>query len=481
MRSLFILLLIFFARNVSANVVFNEIQISPISERFIELYNSGDSDVDLTGWYIQRKTATGSSFSSLVTSTQFKDRIIKADGYFVISRGQLEKSDIIIDNLTLTEANTVRIRDSKGEDSDQVEWTAIDDGKSYQKISASEWVINTPTPIASNNNISSQGVPSSQSSFPASTQTPSSLLALSNFPIEPQIIANAGGVNRVALAGAPIVFSGKVLGFKREPIENARMAWSFGDGAREEGQSVSHIYYYPGEYIVVLEVSSGYYSASARVRVVVSTPKLILRTGGDSAHSFFSIENQGDNEIDISGWRISATDKNFLFPQNTILGARKTVPFPSEVTGLIAPLGISPSLYFPNGTLVMLYQEKISPAPATGIPFEESSGKIISRQSTPTPAPQLRGSQKGEQAASVLNTLSDPFIHSNTLAPAEEERRWFWYLGVGSFGAVAFIGFRFSRGRGKTDSVDDYEIIEDNTNKEGEDQETAQPQRELPF
>ncbi len=58
------------AQVASAAVVINEIQILPTSERFIELYNSGSSDVDLTGWYIQRKTATGSSFGSLVTSTQ---------------------------------------------------------------------------------------------------------------------------------------------------------------------------------------------------------------------------------------------------------------------------------------------------------------------------------------------------------------------------------------------------------------------------
>ena len=34
-----------------ADVFINEIQTYPTEERFIELYNTGDSSVDLTGWY----------------------------------------------------------------------------------------------------------------------------------------------------------------------------------------------------------------------------------------------------------------------------------------------------------------------------------------------------------------------------------------------------------------------------------------------
>lgn len=258
------------------------------------------------------------------------------------------------------------------------------------------------------------------------------------------------------------------------------MVWSFGDGGRGEGQSVSHIYYYPGEYIVALEASSGFYSVSARVRVTVSTPQLTLRTGGDNIHSFISTENQADNEIDLSGWKISARNKDFIFPQNTILGAHKTVSFASEVTGLITPFGVSASLHFPNGTPVDLYNEKMLSSVATPISSEKSSEEIISKQSI-FPSPQLRGSQDGEQTASALNTLSNSFIHSNTLAPREEKRRWLWYLGVGSFGAVALVGLRFSRGRGKIDSVDDYEIIEDNTEEEGESHKIVQPQSKFPF
>ncbi|MBI3634365.1 MAG: lamin tail domain-containing protein [Candidatus Yonathbacteria bacterium] len=464
--------LLFFARIVSAQVIFNEIQISPTSERFIEIYNSSDSDVDLTGWYIQRKTATGSSFNSLVTSTQLKDKIIKANGYFLVSRSQSGKSDIVIDNLTLTESNTVRIRDSKGVDIDQIEWATVTDGKSYQKMSAGEWGIATPSPGVSNNNTSSQGVASQQS---ISSTAPSSS-SLSNLPVEPQIIAEAGEAVRTTLVGAPIIFSGKVFGLKKEPIENARFVWVFGDGARSDGTSVNHTYYYPGEYIVVLDASSGFYSASTRVRVIVSAPQLVLHTGGDNSRSFVSIENQSGNEVDLSGWIIREGGKDFIFPQHTILGARKEVSFASDVTGLIVSPNEEVSLHYPNGTRVESFVKSVVPLVTSLLPSKEklpekTSGQLSAlSQGTDLILP-------SEQKASALNAFSDPFIHSNTLAPEKKTRWWLWYGGVLILGFLAFVGSRLSRRSAKVDLADTFEIIEGN--EEG-DEETP-PHTTLPF
>ena len=36
---------------IESAVLINEVQIKPTEDRFIELYNSGSSEVDLTGWY----------------------------------------------------------------------------------------------------------------------------------------------------------------------------------------------------------------------------------------------------------------------------------------------------------------------------------------------------------------------------------------------------------------------------------------------
>src|SRR3989344_752193 len=55
-------------------------------EEFVELYNAGGDEIDLTGWYLQRKTATANSYSTFISSALFSGKKISADGYFLIAR-----------------------------------------------------------------------------------------------------------------------------------------------------------------------------------------------------------------------------------------------------------------------------------------------------------------------------------------------------------------------------------------------------------
>src|SRR3989344_2102155 len=110
-----------------ASVVISEIKISPIEDRFIKLYNDGSAAVDLTNWYIQRKTQTGTSFGSLVSKTYFENKQIGANGYFLISRSPSEESDIVQGGLTLTESNAIQIKNSAGIVVDKVCWGDIDE------------------------------------------------------------------------------------------------------------------------------------------------------------------------------------------------------------------------------------------------------------------------------------------------------------------------------------------------------------------
>jgi len=93
-------------------IVINEVQISPTEQRFIELYNPNNNDVDLTGFYIQRKTKTATSWSSLVSSPNFNGKVIPANGYFLIS-WEIENSDILL-GITLSENNSLVLKDQEG-------------------------------------------------------------------------------------------------------------------------------------------------------------------------------------------------------------------------------------------------------------------------------------------------------------------------------------------------------------------------------
>jgi len=105
-----------------SKILISEVKISPITERFIELYNSNNSAVNLTNWYIQRKTQTGSNFISSVSKTYFNGKTINAYGYFLISRSALNEADIVLNDLTLIESNAIQLKNPDGEIVDKVGW-----------------------------------------------------------------------------------------------------------------------------------------------------------------------------------------------------------------------------------------------------------------------------------------------------------------------------------------------------------------------
>ena len=99
-------------------ILISEVQIAPIGQRFVEFYNPNDADVDLTGWYIQRKTKTADSWASFVSSSKFEGKTILANSYFLISR-ELENSDILLD-ITLSDDNSLALKDPNGDIQDKL-------------------------------------------------------------------------------------------------------------------------------------------------------------------------------------------------------------------------------------------------------------------------------------------------------------------------------------------------------------------------
>lgn len=111
------------------SVVINEIQIAGESpdDDFIELYNPGCKDLNISGWKLRKRTKSGTESSIKVTS---KGKIIKAKGYFlwINSKGTLsekvepdETSQVI-----LSENYSIALLDASGEIIDSLTWGASD-------------------------------------------------------------------------------------------------------------------------------------------------------------------------------------------------------------------------------------------------------------------------------------------------------------------------------------------------------------------
>ncbi len=456
MRILFVAVLSFLPFIASAQILFNEVELLPTDERFIELYNSGDTDVDLTGWYMQRKTATGGMFGSLVSSSKFENKIIASHGYFLISRSVFSGTDITLDTLSLTESNALQLKNSAREVVDQIAWEAVSEGKSYQKLSSGEWVIGERTPRTQNK----EGGVVESPALASGTITNSAIISgdgASTLSGNQKIAIDIGNKERVVLVGERIAFEGRIEGTDKKPIQGTHMKWSFGDGAITEGwgiESVSHTYFYPGEYTVFLSLPA-FFTTSPRVRVRVIEPSLSLSVEEYRGRSVIVIENRMREDLDLSGWRLSLEGKTFTFPA-TIIGAQKRGAFPPEVTLLHATKELLPELFFPNGVRVPL----VSPVPQNtssstftiiSEPVHNNTKSVMVVQKVTSVVP--------TQQARLVDAIEDVTPQTDYTLERHNEGMWMWYVGIFFLVSLALAGFLLVRS--KKTLADEFEIIEE--------------------
>ncbi|MEK7568583.1 MAG: lamin tail domain-containing protein [Patescibacteria group bacterium] len=451
MKTIAVISILFFARMVSAQVLISEIKYT--GNEWIEISNSGAS-ADLSLW----KFFEGGTNHKL-KSVQ-GDVTLASGGYAIIADDATAFltehsgfSGILFDSSfsLLDVGETISIKSSDTNTIDTVSYTGIKGSKNSTQKIGGVWSEAIPTPGVAN------AISPGTSVAPQNTATmPVANTNTSSAPTSSQMTAQAGPQTRVVLAGAPIIFEGKIAGLENGYSAPARTTWSFGDGASAEGSSVSHTYYYPGEYTAVLDVVSGSMTATDRMLVRVVLPVLSLNAGGDTARSFFTIQNRGGDEIDLSGWQVASAEKIFTFPKNTILGVKKNATFASEVTGLATPEGSVIELRFPNGSRVETKNETATaeaPAPKAE---EKPKVKAVTQPRTAS-IPQ-------QQEASAIVALPD----TQTPLTQKEGSLWPWYIGAAFLGVFALGGIRLTREkeeRGIDSSseanTDDFEIVEE--------------------
>lgn len=459
------------AKTASAQIVFSEIMYDPqgsdAAHEWVEILNQGGSPLDLSQCKAKSPCRFIEASNNHELSVVSGEGVLQSGAYAVIAdspqtflkdypgfSGTLVDSSFSLKNT----GETIAFKMPDGSISDTVTYTsdmgATGDGNSLQKLNGI-WNAATPTP-GGPSTYAQKSTTDTTSTQTGTSQIPSTVpsRAISSFPVEPQIFADAGMQTKTVSVGAPVIFSGRVWGLKKEPIDNARIVWAFGDGGMAEGASVAHIYYYPGEYTAVLDAASGYYSASDRVRVMAVAPLLALHAGGDNQRSFIAIENYGGEELDLSGWQIAATEKIFTLPKNTLIGGHKTLTVASEVSGLLVATSTVAQLRFPNGVLVPLSNTSV-------LPVDTTNQKIVSQI-----APRVQDSKQitiypKTQTASTLDVFDDASTGNTT--DSQESSLWAWYVGITMFGVVAALGLRMSRKNDRFSelSPDDFKIIEE--------------------
>ncbi len=385
MRHIFLASALFFGIpfSSSAAVVISEIMYdlsegSDSGREWIEIWNSGSESVDISGWkFFEENTNHG------VTALE-GGTILSAGGYaLIVSDPAKFKADypgfsgILFDSSFSLEntSEEIALKDSGGGVVDFVtytkEWGAAGDGTSLQKVGAT-WIAALPTPGAANAAAPSPppspapnpspGPATSGNSPPPSADSSSSGGSSSSFT--PQMSADAGP-DRSVIVGADVLFSGQALGFKKEPIDNARFIWNFGDGTIAEGRSVFHRFRFPAEYTVVLDVSSSGYSATDRVRVTATPLQLVIDVV-DGDRNALALSNPSTFELDLSGWILSLKNSQFIVPPHTILVAKGKLILAGETTGFTLSQGAVVELLYHNGSILQSFT--LSRSAALSIP-----------------------------------------------------------------------------------------------------------------
>lgn len=240
--------------------------------------------------------------------------------------------------------------------------------------------------------------------------------------------------------GADATFSATVFGVKREPIPNARVVWSFGNGATREGISIRYAYNIPGSYAVIADAASGGLSGTAKLVVRAATPDIRVSRAVPGVHGFVEVENRSITELDVSGWGIASGAILFTIPDHTLILPSAKVAFPSEVTKISLD-GNDARLLFPNGTLAAEYvptpnHVNIPRPPQADTPSKGEIKNSSLEGSTPTPVGGRDVLIPTTTPASIVLSVSDTASNSGI-------GKWLWAVsGACIVGIGALAAFR---------------------------------------
>jgi hypothetical protein len=335
--SLFISLLL--PINSHAQISITEIMYDPAGadtkREWIEVFNEGTSDIDLTTWFFFENNV----FHKI---TAYAQSILKAGEYAIIAdsftdflldyvgfTGLLFDSAFSLNNTGEPLAMTNNAKETIDAFTYTSDMGAKNDGNSLQ-INNGLAISALPTPGASNSTqpqspqaTSSATSTNTSSNSSTNTNNTNTSTHIQQTPLSiylPTIPFKVGiGRNRIVPINTPLMFEVEVS----ETKSSLSYEWSFGDIQNKKGKKVEHIYDFAGMYNVVLtakDKESGREVVSRSV-VEVIQPDIVV----EQKESTVTLTNTSDSEINIGGFIVEYVGRTIIVPQNTIIGAGKTI------------------------------------------------------------------------------------------------------------------------------------------------------------
>lgn len=315
---------------------------------WIELHNTDSTEIDISGWVL----SFGSANIIFESGTQ-----ISADGYFVIERytenacpdpvvGVSDYSKSFGSSGLSNSGTTITLtRSGESNFHDSVDGTnewKIDgntqvgnnETKETAQWTGSKWITGTPTPGAANvsvgtvNEEETEEIVDTAPTTNVTQRTKTSGGGGRAVPKKP--VATAEPALSVQIAAPHIAYVNQRVEFLAEPsgigktlMNSLAYTWNFGDTYTGEGKKQTHIFVYPGEYIVVAYATVAKQKIITRHEVTVLPVQLaVSRTEeGDLV-----LKNNSKQEVDLEGFTLTG-DTHFVFPKFSFLkpGGKVTI------------------------------------------------------------------------------------------------------------------------------------------------------------
>ena len=247
------------------------------------------------------------------------------------------------------------------------------------------------------------------------------------------------GKDRTVSSGADTAFTATVYDGKGNKRDDAFVTWSFGDGMQRTGANVYHTYYYSGEYIAVVRVSTPD-GGDAFVESVITVKDASIKIDSVSVRGI-SLTNDSSRTLDLSLWRLSMGGKEFKIPTGTQILADRTILFPSQIIQL--PISNTASLLYPSGEMAATYPQTQVMQPSVNAVSYKQVSEVEPAISAKAPVPINEEAVIAPTVATELaavgasvSELPKPQTKANGLFSSP----WFYsMLGVMALAGVAFI------------------------------------------
>ncbi|PJE59590.1 MAG: hypothetical protein COU85_02840 [Candidatus Portnoybacteria bacterium CG10_big_fil_rev_8_21_14_0_10_44_7] len=378
----------------------NEIMYDPpgADERheWLEVYNLTTTDIDLTGY----KLNDGSNH---ILNTPPKNGgqggLLLPAGEFLIIADNAEQFKIDYPNIAASiidssfslknTAGAIKIIAPDGQVAAIQEYAATDggngDGFSLEKkelngqVAWQSSVVLGGTPGQVNSSVGPVFVPQAPEIETITSGTSETEMPAGESPSQPNELLQAeAGPNATVLVGQPVAFDAAASTGKLKYF-----FWNFGDGATLTGQAkATHIYRFPGTYLVSLTVGDGTGESTDVCQITVFhnfiriTEFLPFALAADAENEWIEIYNQGDTPVFLDGWEIDDEEKgsrSFVFPQNSLIAGQSYLVLPRPTTKIALNNDHDTvRLFLPSGDLIQEIKYEQAPKGKSAAVFADN-------------------------------------------------------------------------------------------------------------